>query len=65
MRDMPSRLSAAPSGRRRLVSRLHPFLAEYDPFLEDVRGEPGFRKLLDEVRPRWDAVVAWERRRGA
>ena len=23
----------------------------------------GFRRLLDEVRPRWEAVVEWERTR--
>ena len=39
----------------------YPFLAEHDPFLDDVRAEPGFRHLMAEVRPRWEAVVEWER----
>jgi len=43
----------------------HPFLAEHDPFLTEVRDEPGFLQLLEEVRPRWEAVVEWERRRQA
>jgi len=42
----------------------HPFLAGYDPLLEDLRGTVGFQSLLDEVRPRWEAVVAWEDARG-
>ena len=43
----------------------YPFLAEHDPFLCDVRDEPGFKQLLAEVKPRWEAVVDWERRRQA
>ncbi len=41
----------------------YPFLAEHDPLLGDVRDEPGFRQLLAEVKPRWEAVVDWERKR--
>lgn len=44
----------------------HPFLAEHDPFLADLRHEPDFRKVLDELRPRWEAIVEWEQtRRGS
>jgi hypothetical protein len=41
----------------------YPFLAEYDPFLETVRREPGFTRLLAAVKPRWEAVVEWEGKR--
>ena len=41
----------------------YPFLAEHDPFLAEVRDEPAFRQLLAEVRPRWEAIVEWERKR--
>ena len=30
----------------------YPFLAEHDPFLGDLRAEPGFRQILSEVKPR-------------
>jgi len=43
----------------------YPFLARHDPFLGDVRSEPGFQQVLAEVKPRWEAVVEWERRRSA
>jgi serine/threonine-protein kinase len=43
----------------------YPFLAEYDPFFGALRGRAGFRQLLTEVKPRWEAVVAWERGRQA
>lgn len=43
----------------------YPFLAEQDPFLGDVRGESAFQRLLAAVKPRWEAVVEWERRRQA
>jgi serine/threonine protein kinase/tetratricopeptide (TPR) repeat protein len=43
----------------------YPFLAEHDPFLGDLRTEPGFQEILVEVRPRWEAVIEWERRRQA
>ncbi|HSB55766.1 MAG TPA: hypothetical protein VLD58_15500, partial [Gemmatimonadales bacterium] len=41
----------------------YPFLAEHDPFLGDLRAEPGFRQILSEVKPRWESAVEWERRR--
>jgi len=41
----------------------YPFLAEHDPFLSKVRVMSGFQQLLSDVRPRWEAVVAWERSR--
>jgi predicted Zn-dependent protease len=31
----------------------HPFLARYDPCLEQVRSEPRFQQLLKHVRERW------------
>jgi len=37
-----------------------PFLAEHDPFLADLRRDPGFTALLAEVKPRWEAALAWE-----
>ena len=43
----------------------YPFLAELDPFLGDVRSDPGFKQLLAEVKPRWEAVVEWEASRKA
>jgi serine/threonine-protein kinase len=43
----------------------YPFLAEHEPFLTEVRRTDEFKRLLDEVRPRWDAVVEWERKRTA
>jgi serine/threonine-protein kinase len=38
----------------------YPFLAEREPFLTDARRTDGFKRLLDEVRPRWEKLVAWE-----
>jgi serine/threonine protein kinase len=43
----------------------YPFLAEFDPFLGNVRSDPGFKQLLAEVKPRWEAVVEWEASRQA
>jgi serine/threonine protein kinase/tetratricopeptide (TPR) repeat protein len=28
----------------------YPLLAKYDPFLENIRGEPGFRRLMERVK---------------
>jgi tetratricopeptide (TPR) repeat protein len=43
----------------------YPYIAEHDPFLASVRGDPGLKPLLAKVKPRWEAVVEWERRRQA
>jgi tetratricopeptide (TPR) repeat protein len=32
----------------------YPFLAEYDPFLENIRGEPRFKKLMERVKHEWE-----------
>jgi TolB-like protein len=32
----------------------YPFLARHDPFFEGMRGQPGFQKLLESVRERWE-----------
>ena len=39
----------------------YPNLTEVDEFLESLRGEPEFRTLMAELKPRWEAVIAWER----
>ncbi len=39
----------------------YPNLDEKDVFLDSVRGEPEFQALMAELRPRWEALVAWER----
>ena len=38
----------------------YPCLTEHDAFLGPLRADPRFGQLMDEVRPRWEAVVAWE-----
>jgi serine/threonine-protein kinase len=43
----------------------HPFLARHNPFLAEARRTDGFKRLLDEVFTRWEAVVEWERRHAA
>jgi hypothetical protein len=32
----------------------YPLLAERDPFLKEVRGDPHFQELLAELKPRWE-----------
>jgi hypothetical protein len=34
---------------------------ERDECLRGLRGHPRFQEMMAEVRPRWEAVVAWER----
>jgi DNA-binding SARP family transcriptional activator/TolB-like protein/tetratricopeptide (TPR) repeat protein len=34
----------------------YPMLAEYDPFLKRLRGEPRFTRLLDEVKREWESL---------
>jgi non-specific serine/threonine protein kinase len=33
----------------------YPFLNEYDPFLESIRGEPRFKKLMERVKHEWES----------
>ena len=30
-------------------------------FLESVRAEPEFQALMADLKPRWEAVIEWER----
>ena len=39
----------------------YPFLSSHDPFLESVRADERFESLMINLRPRWEAVVEWER----
>ena len=32
----------------------YPFLNEYDPFLENIRGEKRFKKLMERVKNEWE-----------
>ena len=32
----------------------YPFLNEYDPFLENIRGEPRFKELMERVKHEWE-----------
>lgn len=34
----------------------YPMLAEYDPFLRRLRGEPRFTRLLDDVKREWESL---------
>jgi hypothetical protein len=33
----------------------YPFLNEYDPFLENIRYEPRFKKLMERVKREWES----------
>ncbi len=33
----------------------YPFLNEYDPLLENIRGEPRFKKLMERVKHEWES----------
>ena len=32
----------------------YPFMSKHDPFLENIRGEPRFRKLMERVKHEWE-----------
>ena len=32
----------------------YPFLNEYDPLLENIRGEARFKKIMEEVKYKWE-----------
>ena len=32
----------------------YPFLSKHDPFLENIRGEERFKKLMEEVKYKWE-----------
>ena len=36
-----------------------PYLAEHDPLLAPLRGHAGFRRLMEQVRTRWEGFEAW------
>jgi serine/threonine-protein kinase len=37
----------------------YPVLSQYDPFLADLRSDPRFVQMMDEVKPRWEWMVRW------
>ena len=39
----------------------YPNLSADADFLESLRDDPEFQALMAEVKPRWEAVVEWER----
>jgi len=32
----------------------YPFLSKYDPFMENLRGDPRFQKLMERVKYEWE-----------
>ena len=43
----------------------YPFMNGTSRLLAPLRGHPDFQALMADVKPRWEAVVAWERGLGA
>ncbi len=41
----------------------YPFLMQHDTVLEPLRGDPRYQRLMEALRPRWEALVEWERGR--
>ena len=39
----------------------YPNLSEGAAFLASLRSEPEFKALMVEVKPRWEALIEWER----
>jgi eukaryotic-like serine/threonine-protein kinase len=39
----------------------YPFFTKYDPLLANVRQDERFQRLMADLRPRWEALVAWYR----
>ena len=39
----------------------YPNLTAGGTLLESLRADPEYQALVSEVKPRWEAVVAWER----
>jgi hypothetical protein len=37
-----------------LGCRNYPFINEYDIFLENIRGEERFKKLMERIKPEWE-----------
>lgn len=38
----------------------YPFLSEHSRHFASLRDHPPFRALLEEIRPRWQKLIAWE-----
>jgi disulfide oxidoreductase YuzD len=32
----------------------YPYMNEYDPYLENIRGEPRFKELMKRVKAEWE-----------
>ena len=37
----------------------YPYLNEHDPFLQNLRGEPRFQKLMERVKYEWEHFEVW------